>query len=141
MEKLWSLIVVLTLGLLSASASASDAYSIQKAQVSNDDYHLTVFLDKNEFEFNRIHSWRLQVKTSDGEPADNLAITVPNGGMEAHGHGLPTIPVVEPGQMPGNYWVRGMKFQMPGDWFVEFEISQQGKETQIIKYDFFVYHQ
>lgn len=45
------------------------------------------------------------------------------GGMPAHHHGLPTSPVVSWSDTENVYKIKGLKFSMPGDWFLRFHIK------------------
>lgn len=45
-----------------------------------------------------------------------------SGGMRAHGHGLPTRPLVQELEV-GRYIVKGLKFSMPGAWELQFDIE------------------
>jgi hypothetical protein len=77
----------------------------------------------------QLHTWRLQVEYADHRSLENATITV-DGGMPAHGHGLPTKPQVTCDLGGGAYLVEGMKFQMPGWWVVQFHISSpEGADT------------
>src|SRR5208337_263213 len=78
----------------------------------------------------RIISWKLRVETADGAPVKNAEVTV-SGGMPEHGHGLPTMPEVAEGTIPGDYVVQGLKFSMPGWWVMTFKIKTQGAEDVI----------
>jgi hypothetical protein len=79
---------------------------------------------------NQIHIWTLHVETADGEPVENATITV-DGGMPAHGHGLPTVPQITDYLGDGNYRVEGMKFNMPGAWVITFTIEMDGQEDTV----------
>jgi hypothetical protein len=79
---------------------------------------------------NQIHSWTLYVETTAGQLVDNAVISV-NGGMPEHGHGLPTQPQVTQNLGNGDYLVEGLKFQMPGWWEVQFDISADGQSDSI----------
>ncbi len=70
---------------------------------------------------NAIHSWVLEVKTSEGEPVTGAVITLV-GDMPKHGHGLPTAPEVTEELGEGRYLVEGVKFSMPGWWVVTFHV-------------------
>ena len=70
---------------------------------------------------NRLHRWHLRLRDADGEPVSGASVDV-DGDMPAHGHGLPTQPIVrELGG--GRYDVEGMQFQMGGAWYVRFRIA------------------
>jgi hypothetical protein len=70
---------------------------------------------------NRLHTWAFALRDGDGDPVSGAQVSV-DGDMPAHGHGLPTRPLVrEVGD--GAYVIEGMKFQMGGRWFVELRID------------------
>ncbi len=71
---------------------------------------------------NVMHSWVLTVTAPDGTAVEGAEITV-DGGMPAHGHGLPTAPRVTEELGDGRYRVEGVKFNMPGHWQVTFGIA------------------
>jgi hypothetical protein len=82
----------------------------------------------------RLHPWILHIETADGQPLENAIITV-HGDMPGHGHGLPTKPIVSQYRGNGDYLVEGMKFQMPGWWYVTFDISA-GDKLDTVRFDF-----
>ncbi len=82
----------------------------------------------------KLHSWTLHLETPDGKPVEDATITV-HGDMPGHGHGLPTKPIVSQHRGNGDYLVEGMKFQMPGWWYVEFDVSTGGKQDTM-RFDF-----
>lgn len=63
--------------------------------------------------FNEMHSWLVQVHSTEQELA-NLQLEVV-GDMPLHRHGLPTQPTVEK-LAPGRFRVSGLRFHMPGWW-------------------------
>ena len=82
----------------------------------------------------KLHSWTLHLETADGQPVENATMTI-HGDMPGHGHGLPTKPIVSQHRGNGDYLVEGIKFQMPGWWYVEFDVVAGGKEDKI-RFDF-----
>ncbi len=82
----------------------------------------------------KLHAWTLHLETPDGKPVENATITV-HGDMPGHGHGLPTKPIVSVHRSNGDYLVEGMKFQMTGWWYVEFDVSAGGKRDTV-RFDF-----
>ncbi len=76
----------------------------------------------NPIQINQIHQWELTLLDADGVPVENAEIAI-TGGMPAHNHGLPTAPRVTEELKPGVYLVEGMKFQMGGNWVVNFKIT------------------
>lgn len=83
---------------------------------------------------NEIHEWRIYLTDADGQPLSNIEFEV-NGGMEAHGHALPTQPVVKAGNEKGEYLIQGLKFQMTGLWFVNLNHTSNQDECSI-RFDF-----
>ena len=79
---------------------------------------------------NAIHAWKLHIETSAGRPVTDAAITV-DGGMPAHGHGLPTEPQITRNLGGGDYLVEGMKFHMQGQWVVTFQITAGNREDTV----------
>ena len=77
---------------------------------------------------NRIHRWILSLRTPDGKPVANAVISV-DGGMPAHGHGLPTAPRVTKYLGDGRYLVDGMKFNMAGWWQLRFAIAGDNPDS------------
>jgi hypothetical protein len=62
----------------------------------------------------------LALKREDETVLDaNISI---DGGMKAHGHGLPTSPKVSATGIPGKYKIEGLKFSMPGEWIIGFKV-------------------
>jgi hypothetical protein len=77
---------------------------------------------------NRMHAWRVAVRTAAGEPVQHATIAV-SGGMPQHGHGLPTQPRVSPLPEAGRYVLEGMKFSMTGWWEIKLDVrSPQGED-------------
>ncbi|MER2599919.1 MAG: FixH family protein [Caldilineales bacterium] len=79
---------------------------------------------------NETHSWTLHVTTADGTPVNDAEIRI-NGGMPAHGHGLPTRPQVTQNLGNGDYRVEGFRFQMGGLWEVRFDITAGGQSDSV----------
>ena len=76
---------------------------------------------------NEMHGCTLRITTPDGKPVENAEVKV-NGGMPAHGHGLPTAPRVTAYLGNGEYQVEGMKFNMTGWWELKFDIGAKDAE-------------
>ena len=72
--------------------------------------------------------------TQSGEPVHGARIAI-DGGMKAHGHGLPTKPQVKSSAVAGEYQIEGLKFSMPGAWTVGFNIDAADASDQLI-FDF-----
>ena len=64
--------------------------------------------------------------------ADAIAI---DGGMKAHGHGLPTVPTLVSTSEVGYYKIEGLKYSMPGAWTVGFQVNVDDVTEQLV-FDF-----
>ena len=53
------------------------------------------------------------------------------GGMPGHGHGLPTSPILSL-QEAGTYQIDGLKYNMPGNWLLGFQVNGELGEDRII---------
>jgi cytochrome c5 len=73
-------------------------------------------------------SWDVKVTGKDGRPAE-VSLSV-RGGMPAHGHGLPSKPVVRR-VGPGAFTVEGLMFNMPGEWVVQFDLHTNGATSDM----------
>lgn len=63
--------------------------------------------------------------------AEKLEIAV-DGGMPAHGHGLPTDPIAVATTKAGQYRIEGLKYSMPGEWLLGFLVQTEDKQDKII---------
>ena len=79
---------------------------------------------------NTTHTWVLTVTTPASTPVDSAIVTV-DGGMPGHNHGLPTQPQVTKTEASGIYRVEGVRFQMPGAWFMTFTIQADGVTDKV----------
>lgn len=80
---------------------------------------------------NTFHTWTITVTDADGKAVNDAKIHV-DGGMPAHGHGLPTDPKVTKNLGNGSYLVEGVKFSMPGEWVMKFTINSGGTEDTAV---------
>ena len=65
-----------------------------------------------------LHEWHIQITDTRTTLEPELMQFAVSGGMEAHGHGLPSQPSISGHQPDLGYTVAGMRFNMPGEWFV-----------------------
>lgn len=76
----------------------------------------------------RLHAWTVAVTLPDGTPTE--AGIVFDGGMPAHGHGLPTVPKVIGEDAKGRTVVGGVRFSMPGWWELKVHLDgAAGEDT------------
>jgi hypothetical protein len=81
--------------------------------------------------FGAFQDWVLTLMDAGGEPVYPARIAV-GGGMPAHGHGLPTQPVVTDYLGEGRYRIEGMKLSMSGRWLLVFAIETPGARDRIV---------
>ena len=81
------------------------------------------------------HRWRLHIERTDGAPPVLERLGV-DGGMPAHGHGLPSRPQVERAATAGDYLVHGVRFSMAGRWELRvFLGDREGNDTAVVRFD------
>ena len=55
-----------------------------------------------------------------------------DGGMPAHGHGLPTAPKVVATDKVGEYRIEGLKYSMTGEWLLGFMLQSKSMNDKIV---------
>jgi hypothetical protein len=70
----------------------------------------------------RLHGFELRLETTDGRAAAGASIVLSGRRLDAS-NPLPTLPRVAPATGEGNYRVEGVRFHMPGDWHLVFDID------------------
>lgn len=78
-------------------------------------YDVQIWPTDSVIEIGKLQSWIVRVHASGGLPAYPANITI-GGGMQGHGHGLPTQPIVTAYNGGGEYLVEGVRFSMEGMW-------------------------
>jgi hypothetical protein len=83
----------------------------------------------------KLQSVRIAVADSTGRPVEDASIAV-DGGMPAHGHGLPTQPRVTRALGNGEYLVEGLRFNMGGWWELRLHVdSGLGRDSVTFNLD------
>jgi hypothetical protein len=83
----------------------------------------TVYLRPTEtLRLRKLQNVRVLVLDAQGRPVEGARISV-DGGMPAHGHGLPTQPKVPGSLGDGLYDIEGVRFSMGGWWELELSIE------------------
>ncbi|MGI9334949.1 MAG: FixH family protein [Gammaproteobacteria bacterium] len=78
-------------------------------------FNVSIGAEHSSVPFNRIHAWRVHIKTPAGKPVEGAALSF-FGGMPLHNHGFPTEPLLAGELAPGTYRLEGVKFSMGGWW-------------------------
>jgi len=85
-------------------------------------YLVTIRPEPDAIPIGEMHRWTLEVRTRGGEPVYPAQISI-GGGMQSHGHGLPTQPSAIAYGGDGIYLIDGVRFTMEGQWRLSFVIA------------------
>jgi hypothetical protein len=105
---------VLLLALAAAAIAAPSASALSPGGVAvsrNHRFRVTILRVPTPIPVNRLHSWRVGIRTRTGKPVVGARIGI-DGDMPAHGHGLPTRPQARP-LGGGRYAIGGVRFLEP----------------------------
>jgi YtkA-like len=126
--------VVVALGVAAVLAQDEEAGASDGVASRGGLYLVDFEADPASSPVNRLHTWELDLHDRDGDAVSGARITVA-GDMPAHGHGLPTQPLVRD-LGDGAYAIEGMKFQMGGRWFVELQVDgPEGPDAVRVDFD------
>lgn len=73
----------------------------------------------------------VQLLDADKQPVTDAQVLI-DGGMPAHGHGLPTAPVLKSVDSNGNYQIEGLQYSMPGAWLLGFLIKSGQQQDKVV---------
>mgnify|MGYP000453238656 CR=1 FL=1 len=94
------------------------------SQISNNgSFNVTVLKDLEPEPLREFVEFKILVIDVNGKPISDADISL-SGGMPAHGHGLPTKPIIT-AIGNGEYLIEGLKFSMMGTWELNFEIKSK----------------
>ena len=124
----------LWIGLLLFQATSAWADVDLTAPSLDRAFDVRVFPRDGEVLVGRYHQWIIQVTDANRNVVDNASMTVA-GGMEAHGHGLPSKPQITRYLGNGQYLIEGMLFNMAGRWTLLFVI-QTPQVMDRVRFDF-----
>lgn len=94
-------------------------------------YITTLYSQLYPLRVGKVHSWILEIKSADNSPLEITKVYV-HGGMPVHQHGFPTRPRVTQLLGNGKYLVEGVKFSMPGEWEMRFNIKEKTKRDRVV---------
>jgi hypothetical protein len=95
------------------------------------EYIFSLYSTDAKIPFKKIHSWVVHIETKDGKPVEKAKVYV-FGGMPVHQHDFPTKPRVKKNLGNGDYLVEGIKFNMPGQWEMRFNIKDGNKSSRTV---------
>lgn len=117
-------LVLLSMFSIGTSLAVDGAESVFEQRYSSKKQAFTIKAHPKEVDFipiNRFHRWVINIQDKHGKPVYPARVSI-GGGMPSHGHGLPTQPVTTKYLGNGNYLIEGFKFNMDGDWLIQFRI-------------------
>ena len=94
-------------------------------------FMISVTSDLDPVVINQFHQWTVHVETADSQPVEDAVIEL-SGGMPAHDHEMPSVPVVTQNMGKGGYLVEGMTFHMPGLWQMMLYITSGSTSDTVI---------
>jgi hypothetical protein len=105
-----------------ATAAQSAVAGVRLARSEGGHFTLRVTGIAAPERINHLHGFDLALASADGRPVDGASIALSGQRLFAP-NPLPTSPQVSPGAGPGNYRAEGLRFHMPGDWHLVFDIE------------------
>jgi len=122
------------LALLAGAALAQDAPAPLTATSEAGTYEASLAPQADPIPLNTIQSWTLTLSDAEGEPVEGATFAI-DGGMPAHGHGLPTAPEVTEDLGEGRYLIEGIRFSMAGEWVLSLAVSAEpGDDTIVFRF-------
>lgn len=102
-----------------------------KNQLSNNGFFNVTLLDDVELlPLREFVELKIQVLDANGAAVTGADVVL-SGGMPAHGHGLPTKPVVT-SLGAGEYFIEGLKFSMVGTWELNLDIKTKEVSDSVV---------
>jgi cytochrome c peroxidase len=112
----WMLLIAISTTPLHASESSWRMSSASGL------YQLTLQPRSGHYVFDQFHDWMVHVNNQQQQAVADAHFTI-DGGMAAHGHGLPSQPKVTTYLGNGDYLIEGMLFNMTGTWTLVLNID------------------
>jgi len=114
MNRLFAVILFAVWFSISANAADNPRWALNEL---TDQGFFTLALQPKDGEpvIGDFHDWIIEVTDENGKGIENAEFRF-DGGMAAHGHGLPSQPTVTQYLGEGKYLIEGLLFNMAGDW-------------------------
>lgn len=97
----------------------------------NKKYRVTLYSKVFPLPIQKIHSWNVHIETLDGRPVKTATIYI-HGGMPVHRHGFPVKPRIKENLGKGNYLIKGVKFNMIGEWEMRINIQEPKRRDRAV---------
>lgn len=119
---------------------ASDAIEGPRAEwratSTNGVFNVTLGPRSGEVQIGKFQIWELRLTDAEGQIVFPARFAI-GGGMQGHGHGLPTQPRVTNFLPDGHYIIEGMKFNMAGDWTLYLDVEAEVGREKVLRSDQF----
>ncbi len=112
------------------SKSAKTPHQWKMSQNTDKKMFATIFSCEKKPRIGEFKVCNIQLKRGN-ENVTDAKISI-DGGMQSHGHGLPTQPQISATEVPGQYKIEGLKFTMPGEWIVGFKVLSKEQSDQVV---------
>lgn len=93
-------------------------------------YQITLGPQDGSVRINAMQKWVVTVRDSKGSAVTNARILI-DGGMRAHGHGLPTKPQITQHLGEGRYLIEGVRLNMVGEWTLMIGVELNGQRDVV----------
>lgn len=140
MSRLSTLLVILLSLYISSGPVHAQGNKLNYTQSSKKGiFNVAIYpLEARDVVIGQYHPWVITIKNKQNQPVNDARIAV-GGGMEAHGHGLPSKPRVGKYLGDGKYLIEGLLFNMSGQWTLVFAI-QTGDNLDQVRFDIDIAH-
>jgi len=125
------LIFVLMLAACYTSAQAEPTPPPWTADTKNGLFTVTLGPEANVIRINALQKWIVTIKDKNGRDVNPAQILL-DGGMRAHGHGLPTQPQVTDYLGEGRYLIEGLRLNMVGAWTLMVGVDFNGQRDLVL---------
>ncbi len=117
---------VLCLCMVATAGAASWEKETESGQFS-----VRIAPESGAIEIGKLQYWQLTLHDANGAAVRDAHIDV-GGGMRAHGHGLPTQPLVTEQMRAGHYRIEGVRLNMRGQWTLAFSIRISDASDRVL---------
>lgn len=93
-------------------------------------YQVTLGPQEGSVRINAMQKWVVEIKDSRGVAVTNARVLI-DGGMRAHGHGLPTKPQITQHLGEGRYLIEGVRLNMVGEWTLMIGVELNGRRDVV----------
>lgn len=129
----WVTAFCLALALIVASqpTQAATPPAPWSGKSKNGLFNITLGPEQGDIKINQLQNWIVTIKDAKGQDVNPARILL-DGGMRAHGHGLPTQPQVTDYLGDGRYLIEGLRLNMVGAWTLMVGVEFKGQRDSVL---------